>query len=139
MSNEARDHMRTLLYLSRNLYCQVSNRHPSIYWFLEHSSPRTFLFHTPCLLNFRKCSSQDILTVTKKDFNIFPNIFRHKSSFVGICSNCIAVSNWVIINVTVICCIKTNNKVELKLLNLYDNIIFFYFYSCVITMHESKN
>ena len=42
------------------LYSQVSNRCPPAYRFLENLRPRTVLFHTPCLLNFKKCSSQDV-------------------------------------------------------------------------------
>ena len=76
--------MYTPLYLSKISDFQVSNRHPSVYYFLENFPLRIFLFHTPCLSNFGNCSSQDLSTVTKNPFSIFPKIFPHRLSFVRI-------------------------------------------------------
>ena len=69
------------------------------------------LISHPCLLNFRKCSSQDISTVTINLFNIFPKFFCHIVSFVRISEVTTLYFLFELeINVTVICCIKTNNK-----------------------------
>ena len=84
--------MWTPLYLSKICYSQgggETNRRltPALtlrILIFKNFPPRTFLFHTPCLLNFRKSSSLDISTVTKSPFNICPKIFCHRLSFFRI-------------------------------------------------------
>ena len=39
------------------------------YLFLENFPPRTFSFHTPCLLNLKKCSSQEFGNSLNLDSN----------------------------------------------------------------------
>ena len=122
--------MHTLLYLSRNSCSQVSNRHPPhILIFRIFSTPNILISH-PLFIKFQEIFQPKHIDSNKKWFQYFFLIFfvtNHPLLEFPLKINCIVVSNWVIINVTVICCIKTNNKAELKFLTLYDNIIFFLF------------